>query len=286
MLFSKLSFSLLAIAPAFASPAVRCPFPQDASIVAVATNGENAGWAMSPDEPCIPGKYCPYACPPGQLTNQWDPSAGAAYTYPSQMNGGLKCNADGTLTKPFPDKDYCTQGRGTVSVSNQAGADVAFCQTVLPGNEAMLIPTNVDSGGSQTLAVPDTSYFAGTAAHYYVNPPGVSTQDGCVWGTADKEMGNWSPYIAGMNMDGSGNTFVTIGVNPKHIDDFNGKTPNYGLRIKCDDPSKCVGLDCEINPRNGYNKATGPTSGKSLNAEFCIVTATNGAHAVIEVFQA
>lgn len=284
MLFSKLSLAFFTISTVVASPLVKCPFPKDKKLVAVAEDCENEGWAMSPDEPCIPGKYCPYACPPGQVMNQWDPSA-KTYSYPSSMNGGLKCNADGSLTNPMGNKPLCVNGAGTVSVVNKAGKNVAFCQTVLPGNEAMLIPTNVAKDKETKLAVPGCEYYAGSAAHYYVNPPGVSTEEGCVWGTADKEIGNWSPYVAGMNMDKQGNTYVTIGVNPKHIDDHDGKTPNFGLRIVCDNPHDCVGLECEINPKNGYNTATGPTSGNSLNADFCIVTARHHAKAKIEVFE-
>jgi len=56
----------------------------------------------------------------------------------------------------------CYDGTGTYKVKNLYGASVAICQTVLPGNEAMLIPTIVDSAA--TLAVPDTSYWCKTAA--------------------------------------------------------------------------------------------------------------------------
>ncbi|KAI3406168.2 hypothetical protein KGF56_001010 [Candida oxycetoniae] len=267
MMYSRLSFTAFVVSATLANPIVKCPFPETLGLVAVAKDGANAGWAMSPDEPCVPGKYCPYACPPGQLMNQWDPSA-TTYSYPSSMNGGFFCNPDGSLTKPFTDRDLCIDGEGTVSVVNQADKEVAFCQTVLPGNEAMLIPTKVDAGNEQVLAVPNPSYYAGTGAHYYINPPGVSTEEGCVWGTADKEIGNWSPYIAGMNMDNEANTYVTIGVNPKHIDDFNGKTPSFGVRIVCDNPDECNGLPCEINPKNGYNKASGVSAGNSLNADY------------------
>ena len=62
----------------------QCQFPSDAGLVAVTPGAQNAGWAMSPDQPCKPGMYCPYACPPGQLMAQWDPSA-VAYTYPLSM---------------------------------------------------------------------------------------------------------------------------------------------------------------------------------------------------------
>jgi hypothetical protein len=73
------------------------------------------------------------------------------------------------MQKPFPNKPYCVDGTGTISAVNQcSGGNVAFCQTVLPGNEAMLIPTNVES--TSVLAVPDTTYWAGTAAQYVLIP--------------------------------------------------------------------------------------------------------------------
>lgn len=59
----------------------QCPFPTDAGLVQVTPDGENAGWAQAPDMPCVPGKWCPYACPPGQLMAQWDPSV-TSYSYP------------------------------------------------------------------------------------------------------------------------------------------------------------------------------------------------------------
>ncbi|KAI5950489.1 hypothetical protein KGF57_004304 [Candida theae] len=267
-----------------ASPIKKCKFPKKQGLVAVYEDGVNAGWAMSPDEACIPGKYCPYACSPGQLMNQWNPDA-QTYQYPTSMDGGLYCNSDGSTSRPFEDRELCVDGEGTVSVVNKASKDVAFCQTVLPGNEAMLIPTNVEHGGEQVLAVPGPDYYASTAAHYYINPPGVSTKKGCVWGTADKEVGNWAPYVAGMNTDSNGNTFVKIGVNPKHIDDFKEHTPDFGLKIVCDNPEDCNGLECELNPKNGYNKAQGPYVGVSFGAEYCIVTARNHANAKIEVFE-
>lgn len=63
---------------------VTCAFPTDVGLVPVTPDLENGGWAMSPDEPCTPGKYCPYACPPGELMAQWDPDA-TEYVYPQSM---------------------------------------------------------------------------------------------------------------------------------------------------------------------------------------------------------
>jgi hypothetical protein len=66
------------------------------------------------------------------------------------------------VRKPFPDKPYCVDGTGNVGCKNKAKGNVAFCQTVLPGNEAMLIPTSIEDWAQ--LAVPGPSYWAGTAA--------------------------------------------------------------------------------------------------------------------------
>lgn len=239
---------------------------------------------MSPDQACTSGNYCPYACAPGKLMAQWDPSA-KTYDYPKSQNGGLKCNSDGTVSKPFSNKGYCVDGEGTVEVNNKAGSNVAFCQTVLPGNEAMLIPTGISGGSTKTIAVPGPDYWAGTAAHYYVNAPGISTDDACVWGTKDKAQGNWSPYVAGANTDSNGNTFVKIGWNPKYIDDFGGQKPKFGVRITCSDKSKCNGLDCEIDPsKDGHNGISGSDTGKADGASYCVVTAENNSKALIEVF--
>lgn len=62
----------------------KCEFPKDAGLVPVSPNDANGGWAMSPDQCCEPGNYCPYACPPGQVMAQWDPDA-TTYSYPQSM---------------------------------------------------------------------------------------------------------------------------------------------------------------------------------------------------------
>lgn len=155
-----------------------CQFPTNAGLVAVTPGSQNAGWAMSPNQPCTPGMYCPYACPPGQVMNQWDPQA-TSYTYPASMvcpsglpvipranriqNGGLYCDRSGTISKPFPDQPYCVTQSTNIGAINKAGQVISFCQTVLPGNEAMLIPTSIEQEIVQ-LAIPNTTYWCGTAA--------------------------------------------------------------------------------------------------------------------------
>ena len=61
-----------------------CQFPSNSGLVAVTPGSSNAGWAMSPDQPCTPGNYCPFACPPGQVMAQWNPKA-TSYVYPLSM---------------------------------------------------------------------------------------------------------------------------------------------------------------------------------------------------------
>jgi hypothetical protein len=266
----------------------QCKFPTDAGLVAVTPNEKNAGWAMSPDQPCKPGMYCPYACPPGKVSLQWDPSA-TSYSYPASMNGGLYCNENGEIEKPFPNKDYCADGTAGAAAVNSCGDVVSFCQTVLPGNEAMIIPTEISAGSSKVIAVPDPSYWVSTAAHYYINAPGVGAEEGCVWGSKNKPVGNWSPYVAGANTDNNGNTFVKIGWNPVYLENdcpFKNKLPSFGVRLVCKG-GNCNGLPCSIDPsKNGVNEVTsGDSSSGAGGGNFCVGTATSGSSIQIEVFE-
>jgi Beta-glucosidase (SUN family) len=88
----------------------QCQFPNDAGLVAVTPQEQNAGWAMSPDQPCVPDSYCPYACPPGQVMMQWDPEA-TSYTYPKSMVS--------TLT--MPQSHGLTRHRMAVCIVTRAG---------------------------------------------------------------------------------------------------------------------------------------------------------------------
>ena len=281
------AYLIVALSVATAAPLEKrdntCKFPSNKGMVPITPHSSNGGWAMSSNQQCKANNYCPYACPPGKLMAQWDPSS-KSYTKGKSMEGGLKCNSDGTVLKPFQNKDYCVDGKGTVKAHNKDGNNVAFCQTVLPGNEAMLIPTNVDGNSEQTLAVPGSDYWASTAAHYYINPPGVSTDDGCVWGSKDKPHGNWAPYVAGTNMNNQGNTFVKIGYNPIYTRDYQNKKPDFGIKITCDE-GKCNNANCEIDPsKSGFNEVNGSQTGKTEGAAYCVVTAEDKSHARIEIF--
>ncbi|KAJ5131168.1 uncharacterized protein N7515_007207 [Penicillium bovifimosum] len=264
----------------------KCQFPTDAGLVAITPNLDNAGWAMSPDEPCKPGNYCPYACPPGEVSMQWDPKA-TSYTYPLSMRGGLYCDDDGNIQKPFPNRDYCESATGVLKAHNKAGKSVSFCQTVLPGNEAMLIPTLVETLAD--LAVPGMSYWCSTSAQYYINPPGVTTEEGCVWGSSEKPVGNWSPYTAGANTDADGNTFLKIGWNPIYLEPttpFRNERPDFGVEINCEGDG-CEGLPCKIDPAvNDVNEMVGDDIFAGAGgAKGCVVTIPKGQTAHIVVFE-
>ncbi|KAM3501903.1 hypothetical protein MY10362_005225 [Beauveria mimosiformis] len=267
--------------PSSASSLVKrstCAFPtDDPNLVAVTSDQKNAGWAMSPDQACEPGHYCPIACQEGMVMNQWDKDS--TYVFPSSMNGGLYCDNDGVIQKPFEGKPNCVHGTGAVKAVNKCSGTMSFCQTVLPGNEAMLIPTVVNS--ISTLAVPDTSYWQSTAAHYYVNSPGVGAE-GCIWGTASKPVGNWAVFVAGANTDANGQTFVKIGINPVWKDSSLCSTkPDFGLKIECPDGG-CNGLPCEITS-NLDVKSNQAASGAG-DAPFCVVTVGKGKTAHIVAY--
>ncbi|KAG6189100.1 hypothetical protein E4U36_005696 [Claviceps purpurea] len=250
-----------------------CAFPtDDPDLVPVTPESKNAGWAMSPDQECKPGGYCPFACKPGMVMAQWDPHS--SYVYPVSMNGGLYCDNSGIMKKPFPSKPNCVLGTGAVKAVNKCQSNLSWCQTVLPGNEAMLIPTVVSS--EITVAVPDISYWGSTAAHFYVNPPGIG-EEGCVWGTPSKPHGNWSPYVTGANTDISGNTFVKIGWNPVWLSSsLSSSRPNFAMRIECPNGG-CVGLPCEIDTSGPVGRVISNQAAVGAGGgSFCVVTATKG----------
>ncbi|ETS82356.1 hypothetical protein PFICI_04232 [Pestalotiopsis fici W106-1] len=254
-----------------------CTFPSSDGLIAITPGSDNAGWAMSPDQPCTCGSYCPYACPPGQVSAQW--KDGSTYATTDRMAGGLYCGLDGKAVKPFTSKPFCVDGTGTVQAVNKVGKVVSFCQTVLPGNEDILIPNDVSD--TLTLAVPDTSYWQSTASHFYINPPGVDSDKGCHWGDDSTPIGNWAPYVAGANTDASGLTYVKVGTNPIwQGSSLYDTKPTFGLKIECTSGS-CVGLPCTVDGSGVTSdlKATG-----AGGSDFCVVTVPKGGQANIVVY--
>ncbi|UZP40834.1 hypothetical protein NXS19_008650 [Fusarium pseudograminearum] len=242
----------------------QCQFPtDDPNMVAVTPDAKNAGWALSPDQECKPGSYCPFACKPGMVMNQWDPKS--TYEYPSSMDGGLFCNEDGEIEQPFDGKPNCVSGTGSVEAVNKCGSTMSWCQTVLPGNEAMLIPTVVSS--SATLAVPGSSYWCSTAAHFYINPLAQARR------------------VASGVLKTSPLTFVKIGWNPIWEDSALKSTlPEFGVEIQCPDGG-CTGLPCKIDPTKGQGNVGSALSAKGAGGSaFCVVTVQKGSTAQIVAF--
>lgn len=149
----------------------------------------------------------------------------------------------------------------------------------------MLIPTAVYDTAS--IAVPDPGYWCSTAAHYYINGPGVGPEEACVWGTTAKAVGNWSPYVAGANVDASGQTFIKLGWNPIYLEPttpFRNNVPNWGVRIECPNGG-CNGLPCGIDPsQNRVNEMLGSASNGAGGGAFCVVTVSKGSTANFVVF--
>lgn len=127
-----------------------------------------------------------------------------------------------------------------------------------------------------------------TYTSFYINPPGVTTDQACVWGSSASPIGNWAPYVAGANTDGSGNTFVKLGWNPIYLQpgsSFSNTMPNWGVEITCSSGS-CNGLPCAIDPsQNGVNEMVGSATDGAGGASFCVVTVPPGATANFEVFE-
>lgn len=59
-----------------------CSLPDDPDLVAI-PGSMNNGFAMSPNQVCTSGTYCPIACVPGKVMNQWKPNT--TYAYPESM---------------------------------------------------------------------------------------------------------------------------------------------------------------------------------------------------------
>lgn len=59
-----------------------CSLPDHSDLVRV-PGDKNGGFAMSPDQACEDGMYCPIACKPGMVMAQW--KVDTTYEYPDSM---------------------------------------------------------------------------------------------------------------------------------------------------------------------------------------------------------
>lgn len=164
---------------------------------------------------CQPGMFCSHACPPGYQKTQWpETSQGAT----GQSIGGLWCNSDGylELTRPSHTK-LCEQGAGGITIVSKLSKNCAVCRTDYPATESMVIPIDVQPGGTYPLTNPNSATYykwqgKSTTAQYYVNPEGVALEDACVWNspTNPESAGNWAPINIGAGQDETGTTYLSI----------------------------------------------------------------------------
>lgn len=185
---------------------------------------------------CRNGGMCSYACPAGYQKAQWPSKQGTNL----ESIGGLECK-DGKLHRTNKDsKTLCIEGNGGVNVQNKMDKQVAVCRTDYPGTESETIPLLAAPGKTQPLTCPNSkTYFKwnnkDTTAQYYVNNKGVSTEDGCQWGTKDKDMGNFAPMNLGVGFNGQ-ETFLSMFKNRPTTNanlDFKIKIVGEGLSDSC-----------------------------------------------------
>lgn len=116
----------------------------------------------------------------------------------------------------------------------------------------------------------------------------MSTEQACVWGSADSPVGNWSPYVAGANTVHSGETYIKLAWNPIYLEPatpFRNKMPTWGVKVECE--GHCNGLPCAIDPAyHKVNEVEGqaPADGAG-GANFCVVTVPEGSNANFVVFE-
>ena len=161
---------------------------------------------------CLEGAYCSYACPPGSQKFQWPSEQGGS----GQSVGGVLCQG-GKLYKTNPAvQTLCGPGTTVVNVQvqNKLSQNVAICRTDYPGDEGMYIPVDSQPGTTLPLTCPDGSnYFQWegkvTSAQYYINKPGYPITQGCTWGSAGDDWGNWAPAVLGVGYS-AGEAWLSI----------------------------------------------------------------------------
>ncbi|KAB5563581.1 hypothetical protein GE09DRAFT_1057207 [Coniochaeta sp. 2T2.1] len=219
--------------------------------------------------PCPKGGLCGYACPPGYQMSQWpETSQGAT----GQSVGGLYCDDNNKLRLTRPEHPtICEQGAGGVVVKNSLSAQVAVCRTLYPGNEAMVVPLAAAPGSTNPLTNPDANTYYKwegkfTSAQYYINPLGVSVEEGCVWKNPDRpnDTGNWAPNNIGVGKDAFGKTYISVFNNSP----TSSAKLDYNVRIHGDVSIECVLENGSYNHGDGNGCTTALIDGGTAIVEF------------------
>ncbi|KAL7628668.1 Sperm-associated antigen 4 protein [Parahypoxylon ruwenzoriense] len=205
-----------------------------------------------------------YACPEGYVKTQWPEAQGSTL----QSVGGLLCNADGYLELSRPSsKKLCEPGVAGITIKNKMTKNVAICRTDYPGIEAMVIPVDALPGTTRSLAnVKSADYYKwdgkDTSLQYYVNQPGVSVEDGCVWDCSEDhdECGNWAPTILGVGEAADGNTYISLFPNKP----TSSANPRMNIEITGDVSIPCYFKDGAYAVGNSGCTTTIPSGGKAV----------------------
>ncbi|KAL4782644.1 hypothetical protein BJX76DRAFT_281644 [Aspergillus varians] len=185
---------------------------------------------------CVSGAMCSYACPPGYQKSQWPKKQGDD----GQSIGGLECKSGKLyLTNTDLSDKLCIPGVGGVKAKNTLSQHVAVCRTDYPGTEAETIPVSLNGGETKDITCPDgSSYYQWdgktTSAQYYVNPAGVSQEEGCQWGDGSKPVGNFAPINLGVG-ENNGKWLSIFQNSPTTSEklDFNIKIKGSSLSGSC-----------------------------------------------------
>ncbi|KAI1645672.1 SUN-domain-containing protein [Daldinia loculata] len=210
-----------------------------------------------------PGFYS-YACPEGYVKSQWPSAQGST----KQSVGGLYCNDDGYLELSRPEiKTLCEPGVPGITINNKMQKNVAICRTDYPGIEAMVIPVDAQPGAVRQLAnIESADYYhwdnKPTTLQYYVNQPGVSVEDGCVWDCSEDhdECGNWAPTILGVGKSSDGNTYISLFPNTP----TSSAKPKMNINITGDVSIPCYFQDGEYAIGSSGCTTTIPSGGKAV----------------------
>lgn len=128
---------------------------------------------------------------------------------------------------------------------------------------------------------------------FYVNPPGLSVDDACSWGSNASPWGNWAPYVLSVNRrEQQRDVFLSISWNPVYLEDatpFRDQKPSFGIRVTC--PDGTCESQCSIDPRThasnqmgGGGVLPGGFSAKGPAANFCQTQVPQGGHAEVVLF--
>lgn len=122
------------------------------------------------------------------------------------------------------------------------------------GTEAETVALDSKPGSTQPLTCPDSSKYyvwqgKPTTAQYYVNPAGVSVENGCQWGTPSKPWGNYAPINLGVGKT-DGVTWLSIMQNAPTTDE----KLDFNIKLKGDLGGACKYENGKFHDLNGSNE--------------------------------